>query len=200
MKYDLCCQDIGDQTKDGDLQESNAIGEREHGKKTVIVPKNSHIPVQQRVSNIFDPKVCKAIDWTEKDVGVQSAPLVAAAATPLPETKKPEDALKEMPGLAPGSSGVLPSSGPPVCASGSQATAAEKTQQQHVKEVLAAARTGLLLYHVVVFCASSIEQLNNDVIAIEFFPETCARIGKAPGTYDKYDHQQLVETCVELSI
>ena len=198
MKYDLCCQDIGDQTKDGDLQGSNAIGEREHGKKTVIVPKNSHIPVQQRVSNIFDPKVCKAIDWTEKDVGVQSVPLVAA--TPLPETKKPEDASKEMPGLAPGSSGVVPSSGPPVCASGSQATAAEKTQQLHVKEVLAAARTGLLLYHVVVFCASSIEQLNNDVIAIEFFPETCARIGKAPGTYDKYDHQQLVETCVELSI
>lgn len=157
LKFNSCCQDIGDQTKDGDAKGRDPIGElKEKATTKVIVPKNVHIPVKQHAFNIFDPKVCKGIDWTNKDVGVLSVPPVATA--PLPETKKPEDVCQEGPGLASGSSGVVPSSGPPVCATGANAPTKEKTQQQHVQETLAAARTGLLLYPVVVFCASHHEQ------------------------------------------
>ena len=34
-------------------------------KKTVVVPKNAHIPIRQDVRNIFDRQVCKGINWNE---------------------------------------------------------------------------------------------------------------------------------------
>ena len=185
--YPLCCQDLGDQVKDGDSKGTNGLadGSKEAAKKKIIVPKNCNVPIRQEMSNIFDPKLCKGIDWSQKDIGAQSAPLA--------EAKKPVEVEP-----ASGGSEKVPSFGPPVSASGppapSNEKAAEKAQQQYVQAVLAAARSGLLLYPVMF---SVLFSMNNDSIAVEFLPETCARVGKAPGTYDKYDHQQLVEECVE---
>ena len=38
-------------------------------KKTVVVPKNVGVPIRQAKTNIFDPDVCRGIDWKENCAG-----------------------------------------------------------------------------------------------------------------------------------
>lgn len=62
-------------------------------KKTVVVPKNAGVPIRQAKTNIFDPNVCRRIDWQEgrtgNELGNTAEQKTPPDSTPSPEGQPP---------------------------------------------------------------------------------------------------------------
>ena len=70
-------------------------------KKTVVVPKNAHIPIRQDVRNIFDRQVCKGINWNEGGGGRVPKHNVAEQQASPEDTRQKEKHVPDRPDLPP---------------------------------------------------------------------------------------------------
>lgn len=140
--------------------------------KRVIVPKHCDVPIHQHQTNIFDPQVCKKIKWDEPPAGSASKPAAVPSGAPGPSKSK--DGSTAAP--------VKPS------AEGSQPV----TTPGWVSKTLADARTDVVVSRSCQqHCVKMLMEFHNTMPMLIFVD---ARIGKQPGSYDKFDHQTLDPT------
>ena len=143
--------------------------------KRVVVPKGWNVPVKQMKVDIFDKKVCAKIDWKSQETGeLGKAPnsTEGASGSGLDEGERPMPAAS------------VPVPEPPK---------ADVDGDKWVSKVLAEARTVVKLLIKTTLNRQRFDSVSAICFVCQFFFRKfwCCRTGKKPGTYDKYDHQQL---------
>lgn len=137
--------------------------------KKLIVPKNCDVPIHHHERNIFDPQVCRTINWNESPAGSATKSAAVPSGTPGPSESKDKSTAKPM---EPTAGGPQPTTTP-----------------DWVSQTLADARTVIV---VIACCMKMLIEFHNNMPTVIFAD---ARKGKPAGSYDKFDHQRLESTC-----